>query len=327
MLVLSRADVERLLDLDRLIDAVADAMVEVSAGTVSMPPRVAASVDEPEGLLVAMPAYLPGAGALATKLVSVFPANRQHGRPSHQAVIVMFEPETGTPVAVMDGEYITAMRTAAGSALSARLLARPDASTLAIVGTGVEARSHGVMLPRVRTFSRGRVAGRDPRKAEKLAADLSEIAGLPFEAAASFAVAADGADVVCATTHASEPVVRREWLSPGTHVTAVGFNAAGSELDAALVAGSLVVVESRATSLAPFPAGANELADAVARGSLRAGDVVEIGELVAGVRQGRIADDQITLYRSVGVAVQDAAAAALVLEAARTQGVGTDVPL
>jgi ornithine cyclodeaminase/alanine dehydrogenase-like protein (mu-crystallin family) len=327
MLILSRADVERLLDLDRLIDAIADAMVELSAGTVSMPPRVAASVDKPEGLLVAMPSYLPGAGALATKLVTVFPANRRRGLPSHQAVIAMFEPETGTPVAVMDGEFITAMRTAAGSALSARLLARPVASTIAIVGTGVEARSHGVMLPRVRAFSRGLVAGRDRGKAEKLAADLSEVTGIPFGAAASFPDAVDGADVVCAATHATEPVVRREWLAPGTHVTSVGFNAEGSEIDAALVSGSVVVVESRATSLAPFPAGAVELAAAIRDGSLRADDVVEIGELVAGVRKGRTGDDQITLYRSVGVAVQDAAAAALVLEAARAQGAGTDVPL
>jgi ornithine cyclodeaminase len=327
MLILARDDVERLLDLDRLIDAVADAMVEVSAGTVSMPPRVAASVDKPEGLLVAMPSYLPGAGALATKLVTVFPANRRRGLPSHQAVIAMFEPETGTPLAVMDGEFITAMRTAAGSALSARLLARPDASTLAIVGTGVQARSHGVMLPRVRTFSRGLVAGRDRGKAEKLAADLSEATGILFEAAASFVDAVDRADVVCAATHATEPVVRREWLAPATHVTSVGFNAEGSEIDAALVSGSVVVVESRATSLAPFPAGAVELAAAIRDGSLRADDVVEIGELVAGVRKGRTADDQITLYKSVGVAVQDAAAAALVLEAARVQGAGTDVPL
>jgi ornithine cyclodeaminase/alanine dehydrogenase-like protein (mu-crystallin family) len=122
-------------------------------------------------------------------------------------------------------------------------------------------------------------------------------------------------------------VVRRAWLAPGAHVTSVGFNAEGSEIDDALVAGSLVVVESRPSSLAPFPAGAVELAAAIRDGSLRADDVVEIGELVAGVRTGRTADDQITLYRSVGVAVQDAAAAALVLEAAREQGAGTDVPL
>jgi alanine dehydrogenase len=325
MLILSRREVEQLLDLDRLIDAVADAMVEVSAGTVSMPPRVAATADA--GLLAAMPAYLPGAGALSTKLVSVFPSNAQRGVPTHQALIALFEPETGTPIAVMDGSSITAMRTAAGSALSARLLAREDASTLAIAGTGVQARSHGLLLPRVRPFARGLVAGRDRPKAERLAADLSDATGVPFEAASSFAEAAAAADVVCATTDAAQPVVLREWLRPGAHVTSVGFTAEGSEIDAALVAGSLVVVESRATSLAPFPAGAVDLAAAVRDGSLRADDVIEIGELVAGVRTGRTSDDQVTLYRSVGVAAQDAAAAALVLEAARAQGVGTEIRL
>jgi ornithine cyclodeaminase len=292
-----------------------------------MPARVAAVVDRPEGLLAAMPAYLPGAGALTTKLVSVFPGNEGRGVPSHQAVIVAFDPETGSPLAVMDGTYITAMRTAAGSALSARLLAREGASTLAIVGTGVQARSHGVMVPRVRPFARGVVAGRDLGKAEKIAAELSKATGVAFEATVSFADAAAQADVVCATTHSTEPVVRREWLAPGAHVSSVGFNPDGGEVSPDVVADALVVVESRESSLAPFPAGANELANAVGDGSLRVEDVVEIGELVAGVRQGRTADDQITLYRSVGVAAQDAAAAALVLAAAREQGAGTDLPL
>ena len=141
MLLLTRRDVEALLDPDRLIDAVADAMVDLSAGTAAMPPRVAAAVDGRDAFLAAMPAYLPGAGALTTKLVSVFPHNHDVGLPSHQALIVAFDPDTGTPTAVMDGTHITAMRTAAGSALSARLLARPDASVLAILGTGVQAGS------------------------------------------------------------------------------------------------------------------------------------------------------------------------------------------
>ena len=327
MLVLGRDDVERLLDLDRLIDAVADAMVEVSAGTVSMPPRVAAAVDRPEGLLVAMPAYLPGAGALTTKLVSVFPANAQRGRPSHQAIIAMFDPETGTPVAVMDGEYMTAMRTAAGSALSARLLARPDASTLAIAGTGVEARSHGVMLPRAVTFSRGSRRRPGPREG-------GEARG---RAVGGHRRSVRGRGVVRRrrrgrpTSSARPPTPRAGGPS---RVAGAGdprdvgrFQRRGSEIDDALVSGSLVVVESRATTLAPFPAGAVELSNAIRDGSLHAEDVVEIGELVAGVPAGRTAEDQITLYRSVGVAVQDAAAAALVLGGGPVQGAGTDVAL
>jgi ornithine cyclodeaminase len=247
--------------------------------------------------------------------------------PSHQAVIAAFDPVTGEPLAIMDGTYVTAMRTAACSALSARLLARPDASVLTIVGTGAQARSHGLLLPRVRRFREGRVAGRDAGKAAALAGELSAATGLTFAAAGSVQEAVDGADVVCAATHASETVVRRHWLAPGTHVTSVGFNPDGGEIDEAIVTGSLVVVESRASSLAPFPAGAGELAGPIRDGLLDPSHVVEIGEIVAKVRPGRTSPEQITLYKSVGVAVQDAAAAALVLEAAATSGAGTEVRL
>ena len=327
MLLLTRRDVEALLDPDRLIDAVADAMVDLSAGTAAMPPRVAAAVDGRDAFLAAMPAYLPGAGALTTKLVSVFPHNHDVGLPSHQALIVAFDPDTGTPTAVMDGTHITAMRTAAGSALSARLLARPDASVLAILGTGVQAGSHGLMLPRVRAFHEGRIAGRDPAKAAALAGRLSVATGVPFAPAASFEEAVDAAHVVCATTHSPEPVVRRAWLAPGAHVTSVSFHPDGGEIDADTVTSSLVVVESRASSLAPFPAGASELAGPIRDGLLDPADVVEIGEIVAGERAGRTSPEQLTLYKSVGVAVQDAAAAALVLEAALTSGAGANLPL
>src|SRR5438876_4604409 len=327
MLLLTRRDVEALLDPDRLIDAVADAMVDLSAGTAAMPPRVAAAVDGRDAFLAAMPAYLPGAGALTTKLVSVFPHNHDVGLPSHQALIVAFDPDTGTPTAVMDGTHITAMRTAAGSALSARLLARPDASVLAILGTGVQAGSHGLMLPRVRAFHEGRIAGRDPAKAAALAGRLSVATGVPFAPAASFEEAVDAAHVVCATTHSPEPVVRRAWLAPGAHVTSVSFHPDGGEIDADTVTSSLVVVASRAASLAPFPAGASELAGPIRDGLLDPADVVEIGEIVAGARAGRTSPEQLTLYKSVGVAVQDAAAAALVLEAALTSGAGANLPL
>ena len=242
-------------------------------------------------------------------------------------LIVAFDPDTGTPTAVMDGTHITAMRTAAGSALSARLLARPDASVLAILGTGVQAGSHGLMLPRVRAFHEGRIAGRDPAKAAALAGRLSVATGVPFAPAASFEEAVDAAHVVCATTHSPEPVVRRAWLAPGAHVTSVSFHPDGGEIDADTVTSSLVVVESRASSLAPFPAGASELAGPIRDGLLDPADVVEIGEIVAGARAGRTSPEQLTLYKSVGVAVQDAAAAALVLEAALTSGAGANLPL
>jgi alanine dehydrogenase len=310
MLVLGRAEVEELLDLDELVGALARAHEELSSGAVSMPPRIAAFAAD--GLLGAMPAYLPSAG-LGCKLVTLFPGNVD--RHTHQAAIVLFDPENGSPIALMDGTYITATRTAAAAALAARLLARDDARVLAIIGTGVQARSHARAFARVRDWSEIRIAGRDAAKAEALAQEL----GATF--APSFETAVRGADVVAATTHSAEPVVRAEWVAPGTHVSSVGYNAPGSELDPALVRAATVVVESRDSSFAPPPGGAPELA------RLDPAVVVELGELLSGARRGRATPVEITLYKSVGVAVQDLAAAALVFAAARTRNAGLEIQL
>jgi ornithine cyclodeaminase len=328
VLVLTGAQIEALVDLDSLRDAVAAAMADVSAGRASMPPRIAARVDEREALLVAMPAYMPSVDGLAAKLVTVFPQNAATGRRTHQAVIVVFDPATGEPTALLDGTFVTAARTAAGSALSVDLLARSDARTLAILGTGVQARSHAHAVTRVRAFDVVRIAGRSREEAEALAAELGAVLDVPVEAAASFADASAGADVVCATTHPTEPVVRRDDLSPGVHVTSVGYNVAGREVDTRTVADSLVVVESRDAVLAPAPSGANEIRIPIEEGVIGPDHIhAEIGELVAGTRPGRTSPDQLTLYKSVGIAAQDVAAAALVLDRARAAGVGTDVPL
>jgi alanine dehydrogenase len=315
VIVLSQDEVRELLDLDELVDALAAAHEELSAGAASMPPRIAALVQEREGLLGVMPSYLPAAG-LACKLVTLFPHNRD--RETHQALICVFDPENGTPLALMDGTFITATRTAAGSALATRLLAREDAHVLALIGTGVQARSHARALPRVRNFTEIRVAGRDRAKAEALAAELGAVA----RAVDSFEEAIRGADVVAATTHAREPVVRREWLSPGAHVNSVGLNPNGREVDEQTIAEAVLVVESRESALAPPPAGAPELA-----GIDPARVHAELGELVAGSKPGRTSRDQITLYKSVGVAVQDAAAAALVLAAAKKRSAGREIQL
>jgi len=295
MLVLSRSDVEGLLDLDALLDALAAAHAELSAGQASLVPRMGAFAGE-TGILGAMPAYAPSSG-LGCKLVTLFPGNRD--RPTHQAMIALFEPGTGTPAALMDGTYITAMRTAAAAALATRLLARPDARVLAILGTGVQSRSAQEMFPRAREFAEVRVAGRG-----------------------DFEEAVRGADVVHATTASPDPVVRFDWLSPGAHVSSVGYGAGGSELDPAIVErADVVVVEQRDSAFAPLPAGAPELEPRGRDG------VVELGEVIAGTAVGRSSDEEITLYKSVGVAVQDLAAAALVLAAARERGVGQEIEL
>lgn len=172
MLILDRADVEALLDLDALIDGVGVAMSDLSAGRVSVPARVFAAKDNATGLLD-MPTFLPSVPALMSKLTTVFPGNAGTPLPVRQAVIVAFDPETGTPAALMDGTYITAAKTAACSALSVRLLARQDASRLAILGTGAQARAHALIVARARPFRDIRIAGRDPAKTRALAADLS----------------------------------------------------------------------------------------------------------------------------------------------------------
>jgi alanine dehydrogenase len=340
MLVLNRSQVEELLDLDSLIDALAAAMADLSAGRASAPDRVGAVVPERDGLLAAMPGFVPSSGALVTKLVSLFPRNAGTDLPTHQAVIAVFDADTGRPSALLDGTAITAARTGACSALSARLLAREDAAVLAILGNGVQARSHAVAMCRVRAIRQVRVAGRDPAKAAALADELSdelsgELSGDPsgpggprVRAVPSYADALDGADIACACTHSVEPVVRREWLTPGVHVTSVGYNGAGREVDDATVAAAMVCVESRQTALAPFPAGTNDLLHPIRDGVITPDHVhAELGELVAGTRPGRTAPDQITLYKSVGVAVQDAAAAAIVLTAARLAGMGQEIDL
>jgi ornithine cyclodeaminase len=311
--VLSAADVEALLDLDALLDALADAFVDLSSGRASMPQRVAALSGH--GLLGVMPAYLSTADVLETKLVTLFEGNAGTDLPTHQAAIAVFDPQRGNMVALMDGTYITATRTAAGAALSVRLLARDDAKVLAICGTGVQARTHAHAVPRVREFAEVRIAGRDRAHAEALAREIGA------SAAATFEEAVRGADVVCATTHSPEPVVRREWVGAGTHVTSVGVNPNGRELDEPLVADASVFVESRDAVLAPFPAGANDVS------GLSREQLTEIGEVIAGERPGRQSADELTVYKSVGIGVMDAAAAALVLRAAAEHGRGMEVEL
>jgi ornithine cyclodeaminase/alanine dehydrogenase-like protein (mu-crystallin family) len=311
MLILTRSDVEQLLDLDELEGALARAHEELSSGAASLPPRIAAWAKE-TGLLGAMPAYLPSAG-LGCKLVTLFPGNTD--RPTHQAAIMLFDPETGTPIVLMDGTYVTEARTAGAAALAARLLARDDAKVLAILGNGAQARAHAHAFTGVRDWTEIRIAGRDAGKARELAEDIGATA------VASFEDAVRGADVVAATTHSPEPVVRREWLAPGTHVSSVGATQSGGEVDPAIVADATLVVETRAALLPP-PAGASELA-----GLDESAVHAELGELVSGARPGRTSAAEITLYKSVGVAVQDLAAAAIVLAAAQERGIGLTIEL
>ena len=328
MLFLSRREVEALLDPELLVEALGPAMEELSRGTVSMPPRAGAMIPEKEAFLGVMPVWTGASGTLSAKLVTVFPGNDEVGLPSHIALIAVFDPDTGEPLAVMDGTHITAIRTAAGSALATRLMARPESRVLAIVGSGVQARSHAEVLTRSCGVEEIRIVSRDPAKATSLARELADTLNIPVRAAPSFREAAAGADILCATTHSDRPVVHWQSIDPGTHINSVGFNPAGRELDDDTVCNSLVVIESRGSTLAPLPAGSNDLLAPIEAGLITEEHVhAEIGEVHAREKAGRTSPGQVTLYKSVGVAVQDAVAARLVLDAARASGTGTQIDL
>jgi alanine dehydrogenase len=310
MLVLTSDQVRDLLDPDALADAIRAAFRAISDGSASVPPRVAALTEQ--GLLGAMPGYVPGYG-LGAKLVSYFRHNHERGLPGHQAVVALFDPVDGRPLALMDGTHITAMRTATAAAVAAEVLARPDTSTIAVIGTGVQGREHLLALRRCFPSASLRLAGRTPEHAHALAAVSPTV-----EVRESFEDAVRGAEVVFLTTDAEQPVIEQTWLSPGCHVSSVG---SGVEVDPRTVQAARVFVESRVVATQPFPAGSRELAGRDPE------SVTEVGEVLLGLRPGRESADDLTLYKSMGHASQDVVAAAIVYQAAVTAGVGTPLSL
>jgi len=305
LFVLSEDYVRSVLAFDELAEALTVALIALSNGTASVPPRIAAR--SPKGLLGAMPGYVPGLG-LAAKLVSVYPHNPQRGEPAHQALIAVFDEVTGAPCAVMGGTYMTAIRTAMTSALVARALARPQSTSLAIIGSGVQAEAHLSAFAHLMALNDVRIASRHISKAAKLA---ERRAGAV--AVASVEEAVDGADLVCCCTDAPEPVLADGWISPGTHVSSVG---SGPELPGALLGRAQLFVESRAAT-APPPAGAVELQ------GLDPESLTEMGEVLAGRSGGRETAESVTVFKSTGHAVEDVAAAAVVLRRARAEGART----
>ena len=313
LLYLSRDDVERLLDIDAMLDALGKALIAFSAGIAVVPPRVGIRVPD-LGMMGTMPGYVPGV-ALEVKLVSVFPGNHHRSLPSHQGLIALFDEGDGTPLAVMDGTYITAIRTGGTAAVAARALARKDAKVLAILGAGVQGASHLETFPRVRDFEEIRIASRDGAKAASLASRNPRA-----RVTRSFEEAVRGSDVVACCTDSREPVIRLDWLKPGTHVSSVG-GTFGPEVDPQTMAAARVFVEWRGAATNPPPAGAHELQ------GMDAGKLTEVGEVLAGTRPGRASNDEITIYKSTGHAVEDAATARLVYDRALAAGAGVMLPL
>ena len=313
ILMLNETEVQRLLDLDALLDALSEGFRALSEGLVDAPKRNGVSVPN-TGFLLAMPAYQHGR-EVTVKLVSVFHDNKRLGIPSHQALICLFDPQTGTPLSFMDGTYITALRTAGAAALSTRLLARADTRVLAIVGGGVQGRSHLQMLPRVRQFSEIRIASRHFAQAEQLAATDSRA-----RAVETAEEAVRGADVVCLCTSSGEPVISLDWLAPGMHVTSVGYSPPSGELDPSVIEQGRLFVETR-LAFEPPPAGCGELA------GLDPSVGTELGEVLLGRYPGRQSKDELTVYKAMGHACEDMAAASLVYHRAKQDGAGRTVVL
>jgi alanine dehydrogenase len=313
ILMLNETEVQSLLDPDALLDALAEGFMALSDGLVSAPKRNEISVPN-TGFLLAMPAYQHGR-EVTVKLVSVFHENERLGIPGHQALICLFDPQTGTPLSVMDGTYITALRTAGAAALSTRLLARTDTRVLAIVGAGVQGRSHLRMLPRVRHFSEIRIASSHFAHTEQLAATDSRA-----RAVGTAEEAVRGADVVCLCTNAGEPVISLDWLAPGTHVTSVGYRPPGGELDPKVIGQGRLFVETR-MAFEPPPAGCGELA------GLDPSVGTELGEVLLGRGLGRQSKEELTVYKAMGHACEDMAAASLVYHRAQQDGAGRTVVL
>ncbi|WP_322415128.1 ornithine cyclodeaminase family protein [Mesorhizobium huakuii] len=313
VLILSEAEVKTCVDPRQLLDALAEGFKALSRGEIVNPARP--QLDIPRaGYSLAMPAWTAGMH-LTVKIVNVFEGNIARAIPSHLATIHLFDPETGMPVCIMDGTYITAVRTSGSAVLSVRELARRDARVATVVGAGVQAGQHLHLLPLVRDFAEIRVASKEFTDAQALAAlHPGVVAVNDLEAAVR------SSDVVCLATHSYQPVISARWLRPGTHVSSVGVAPPGGELPIELVGRASLFVETR-DAFAPTPVGSCEL------DGIDPQTGTELGEMLLGLRPGRTGADQVTVYKAMGVAMEDMVAADLAYREAIRRGLGRAVIL
>ena len=326
MLVLSRADLERVLSPLDVVEAMAAAFRRYGDGRCTVPTRSGTTVG-PDGVLLTMPAAFDDGDerGLGVKQISVYPNNRERGHPTLYASYLLMDGSTGQPQALIEGTYLTGIRTGATSALAARLLARPDARRVACFGAGVQARFQLLCLAALRPLERVVVIGRNPERARAFAESMRVSLGIPVEAGADPRRAAREAHlIVCATTSA-DPVVFGDDLEPGTHLDAVGaFRPTERELDGEAIRRARVVVDTYAGALEE----AGDVLIPLREGIIdRAHVGAELAEVVTGRRPGRRSADEITVFKSVGFALEDLAAAQLAYNRARAQGIGKEVNL
>ncbi|MDO8678836.1 MAG: ornithine cyclodeaminase family protein [Acidobacteriota bacterium] len=323
--LLTEQQVQSLLPMGDLIAAMESALARFSAGEVLQPVRTVLTVGPSRAYFGLMPAYVPNPGSLGAKLVTVFSGNAAKQLPSHLATILLLDPETGALQALMDGRYITEARTAAVSAVSARFLAKADASTMAIIGSGVQARSHLEAYSEVRALKDVRIWSPQPRSRERFVSDMSGRVAVPIRATVTAEDAVRGADLVVLATSSSTPVLAAGWVSPGAHVVSVGACRPDQrEMDPELTARARVYVDSRAAAVVE----SGDVVLGISEGRFTVSHIKgELGEVVLGRVQGRTADDQVTIFKSLGMAVEDVVAADLVFRRAAETGAGTELTL
>jgi ornithine cyclodeaminase len=324
-LILTQREIRDLLPMRVCMDLVAEALMTLARGGAQNPLRWGMRLADGRGLLGMMPGSVDSPPALGLKVVSVFPGNHGTELDAHQGLVVLFDPRNGVPRAVLDASEITAIRTAAASGVATRALARADARDLALLGSGVQARAHLEALLVARPLSRVRVYSPKRASREAFAARESERHGLFVEPADSARAAVEGADLVCTTTSSKEPVLEGRWLARGCHVNAVGACLkTARELDTEAVRRARLFVDRRESALAE----AGDLLIPIAEGALGAEHVQgELGEVLLGKCAGRRSDDEITLFESLGLAVEDLAAACYLDKVGRERGAGTLVEL
>lgn len=316
-LVLTQSEIPLLLGMPAMINAMEGAFRALAAGEAALPLRSVQPLSNDRGWFGVMPAQLSGDFGL--KAIAVMPANEGSAHDSHPGAVLLFDPGTGRLIGIMDASAITALRTAAVSGLATRLLSLQKASTLALLGAGTQARSHLLAMTAVRSLSAVRVWSQSPSSAEEFARWASSRCDAPVTASTTARDAVEGADLVCTVTSARTPVLEGAWLAPGAHVNAVGASLRSTrELDCEVVRRARVFVDRRESALAE----AGDLLFAREEGAWD-GRMTELAELVAGSAEGRTADDEITLFESLGLAIEDLAAARALYERARASGAGT----
>jgi ornithine cyclodeaminase len=323
--LLTEQHVHALLPMTDLISAMESALAKFSAGEVLQPVRSVLMVGPTKAYFGLMPAFVPAPASLGAKLVTVFGENHARGLPSHLATILLLDPDTGSLIALMDGRYITEARTAAVSAVSARFLAKPKASTLAIIGSGVQARSHLEALQHVRQLEQVRIWSPRAHSRQQFVDDMSPQVPIPITACATAEDAVRAADLIVLVTSSKTPVVMDAWVSPGAHVMCIGACRPDQrEMDPQLVKRARLFVDSRAAALVE----SGDIVMSMAEGVFDASHVRgEIGELVLGRVTGRASDEDITIFKSLGMAVEDVVAADLVFRRASESGAGTELTL